>query len=349
MTKKLRAGLIGGGLIGKFHTFMIGRAARAGKLPFEMGLAFDVDETKFPVLRDMGWEIAGSANEVCEASDLVWICVPTAHHKPLVEIAVAHGCAVFCEKPLGRNLTEAREIGEIVGDRPAQVGLVLRTAPPFRVAKEAMARIGEVQAISFIDDQFVPVQKQYASGWRADPELAGSGVLLEHSIHDVDLINWLAGPVNWVDGETGSFLNIAPGIEDMASLQMGLAGGGVASLNTTWHNVTGRESSRHIQILGTEGVIVIRHEVQGPVEIHLGETSEVLELGQLFARMLEIEPGWYGESDLLEHVCNEDARFVRAVVEKTPPTPSIEEALQAHRIVQAGYDSARTGERVSLS
>lgn len=348
MTAKLRAGLIGGGLIGKFHSFMIGKAARAGKLPFEMGLAFDVDATKLPALKDMGWTIAGSSEEVCERSDLVWICVPTAHHKPLVELATAHGCAVFCEKPLGRDLAEAQEIGEIVSNRPAQVGLVLRTAPPFRVAKEAMPRIGDVQAISFIDDQFVPVQKQYASGWRADPEIAGSGVLLEHSIHDVDLINWLAGPVTWVDGETRSFLDIAPGIEDMASLQMGLAGGGVASLNTTWHNVTGRESSRHIQILGTEGVIVIRHEVQGPVEIHTGDSADVLELRQLFARMLDIEPGWYGESDLLEHVCNEDARFVRAVVEKTAPMPSIEEALVAHRIVQAGYDSARTGERVRL-
>lgn len=348
MSQKLRAGLIGGGLIGKFHTFMIQRASRAGKLPFEMGPAFDIDGAKCASLADSGWTQASSAEEVCEGADLVWICVPTAHHKPLVELAVAHGCAVFCEKPLGRNLDEAEEISEIVGDIPAQVGLVLRTAPPFRVAKEEMKRIGEVQAISFIDDQFVPVQKQYASGWRADPEVAGSGVLLEHSIHDVDLINWLAGPVTWVDGETRSFLDIAPGIEDMASLQMGLAGGGVATLNTTWHNVTGRESSRHVQILGTEGVIVIRHEVQGPVEIHVGEESTVLELGKLFSRMLEIEPGWYGETDLLEHVCNEDARFARAIAEELPPTPSIAEALAAHRIVQAGYDSARTGGRVSL-
>lgn len=348
MAKKLTVGLIGGGLIGKFHTFMLQRAARAGKLDFEIGPAFDLDPTVVQTLTTAGWQGVDSAEVVCDRSDIVWICVPTAYHKPLVELAASHDCAIFCEKPLGRDLQEAQAIADAIGDLPAQVGLVLRTAPPFRIAREAMADIGEVQAISFTDDQFVPIQKQYASGWRADPALAGSGVLLEHSIHDVDLINWLAGPVEWVQGEVRSFLEIAPGIEDLASLQMGLAGGGVASLTTTWHNVTCRESSRHIQILGTEGVIVIRHEVQGPVEIHLGESSTVLEGGRLFGRMLEIEPGWFGENDLLEHVCNEDAHFVRAIIEETPPTPSIAEALQAHKIVQAGYDSARVGERIHL-
>jgi predicted dehydrogenase len=46
--------------------------------------------------------------------------------------------------------------------------------------------------VVFRDDQYLPTQGVYASTWRADAALAGSGVLLEHSIHDLDLLEWLS-------------------------------------------------------------------------------------------------------------------------------------------------------------
>ena len=49
--------------------------------------------------------------------------------------------------------------------------------------------------VDFRDDQYIPVQGMYASTWRGDPARAGRGALLEHSIHDVDVLEWLFGPM----------------------------------------------------------------------------------------------------------------------------------------------------------
>lgn len=350
MADSLTVGIIGGGFIGQFHTYMLRRAAEARFLPIEIGASFDLDPEKAANLVSAGWSGAKSAEEVCDRSDVVWICVPTGSHKELVEMAVGRVRAIFCEKPLGRNLAEAEEIAAIASGMPTQVGLVLRTAPPFRVTKAEIdaGRLGQIQGVTFSDDQFVPIQKRYASGWRGDASIAGSGVLLEHSIHDVDLIDWMVGPVEWVRAEIKSFIDISPGIEDFASLQMGLAGGGVATLNTSWHNVLSRESCRHIEIMGTDAVVVIDDEVRGPVEIYSGEETEVLESQKLVNRVFEIESAWNGESDLLEHVCNEDARFCRAVLDGNRPTPDFDDALRPHKIVEAAYESGRTGERVAI-
>src|SRR4029079_7450854 len=78
---------------------------------------------------------------------------------------------------------------------PHQVGLVLRDAPVFRAAARAVAsgEHGRPLATVLRDDQYLPNQGMYASDWRADVDRAGGGTLLEHSIHDVDLLRWLLG------------------------------------------------------------------------------------------------------------------------------------------------------------
>ena len=78
----------------------------------------------------------------------------------------------------------------------AQVGLVLRRSPAFGLAGSLLSdeRAGRVMAVVFRDDQFIPIRGHYGSSWRADPRLAGAGTLLEHSIHDLDLLEHLLGP-----------------------------------------------------------------------------------------------------------------------------------------------------------
>jgi 4-hydroxybenzoate polyprenyltransferase len=51
-----------------------------------------------------------------------------------------------------------------------------------------------VLTVVFRDDQYLPVRGVYKSSWRGDVARAGAGTLLEHSIHDLDLLEWLLGP-----------------------------------------------------------------------------------------------------------------------------------------------------------
>lgn len=346
--RPLRATIVGCGLIGTFHSFMLGLVARNGHLPLQLGHVYDVDRERSAKFQGWGWEVASSLEEALVDADLVWVCVPTAEHLRIVEAAVEMGVkGIFCEKPLGRNLAEARKVLLAANGKPLQVGLVLRTTPPFRIAKSTIETglLGKLQSIVFRDDQHVPIRGMYRSTWRKDPRIAGSGVLLEHSIHDVDLIEWLGGPVAWCVGKVMHRIPIDDAIEDAAVALLGTRDGPVSTLTTVWHNVDRRTSNRRVEIFGTEGVITIEHEITGPVILDLRDRRDVYSGSSLVAKMFEIERPWFGESDPLQYVCNEDARFVRSVLEGTPPSPSGEDALRAHEIVDAVYTSSREGGR----
>ena len=98
---------------------------------------------------------------------------------------------MFCEKPLSVDLRHAGDLAGLVTSAGVvnMTGLVLRSSPAMLAARELVRdpASGRVMNVVFRDDQYLPTQGMYGSTWRGDPDVAGSGVLMEHSIHDVDL------------------------------------------------------------------------------------------------------------------------------------------------------------------
>ena len=80
----------------------------------------------------------------------------------------------------------------------SQCGLVLRSAPVFRALRDLVqgGTLGAPMAAVFRDDQYFPIQGTYASQWRADVAQAGGGCLIEHSIHDLDILRFCFGEVD---------------------------------------------------------------------------------------------------------------------------------------------------------
>ncbi len=109
---------------------------------------------------------------------------------------------------------------------PHQVGLVLRWAPVFRNIADAVAsgEYGRVLAAVMRDDQYFPVQGLYGSTWRGDVAHAGGGTVIEHSIHDVDVLRWTLGDPVEVSARTASRFGYA-GIEDTAAATFTYADG----------------------------------------------------------------------------------------------------------------------------
>ena len=136
-------------------------------------------------------------DELLDAVDAVYVTTWTAAHPRLVAAAAERGIAVFCEKPLGVSAPVVAEMVDVVEQAGIvnQVGLVLRAVPAWIHVRRLVAdpRAGRLMAVSFRDDQYIPNQGRYASTWRVDPALAGRGALLEHSIHDVDVLRWVGG------------------------------------------------------------------------------------------------------------------------------------------------------------
>jgi predicted dehydrogenase len=343
----LNVGLIGCGHIGRFHSTAIRAIARREVLDINYAAVCDpLPERARSFAEVTGAEPYTDATELLDSRhiDAVYICVPTAHHKDLVLRAAERGKHIFCEKPLATNLADVIEMTgavERAGVTHA-VGLVLRHSPIITVLRDLMqdGTLGRLMAIVFRDDQFFPITGHYASEWRKDREIAGAGTLLEHSIHDIDVLNWLAGPVHSVRGATHNFAGYE-GVEDLASAQITFESDAQASLVSVWHSVLGRASTRRLEVFMEKGFFGLDQDFIGPIEMQVhAQTADIIPADEVRSRYLR---GLGLDDDVFEGLLRyslEDYFFLKAALEKRPAFPDFRTALEAHRVVDAIYRSA---------
>ena len=315
-------------------------------LPYRMGPICDVDQQRSQrFAEDFGGTAVSDPTAVLDA-DAVFVCTWTSEHRQLVARCVEAGRAVFCEKPLGVDLADARAVAALVEgyDRPTMVGLVLRSSPAMLAVRELLGGaefpggselpdgVGQVISVVFRDDQFLPNQGMYRSSWRTDRDKAGSGVLLEHSIHDLDLIEWLFGPVRSVSALDTHIAGMA-GIEDSVAATFRLASGGTVSLTSVWHQVLSRPSQRHLEIFCERAMIEVLDDFDGPV-LFTGPEADAQARSLAGAELVAWLDGRGVDTRSAE------TRFLEALGGAEPPLdPGFEHALRAHVIADAAYAS----------
>jgi predicted dehydrogenase len=212
-----------------------------------------------------------------------------------------------------------------------QVGLVLRDSPSFLYLRHLIDQrdSGRVMSVVFRDDQYIPIQGMYGSTWRADPTKAGAGTLIEHSIHDLDQLEWLVGPIASVNARTSSFHQI-DGIEDVAVVNITFADGGIGTLASVWHDLLARPSLRRVEVLCERAFLVLEGDTWGPVRWTRDGDDGMLADHDLRAALRA--------AGIARR--NPDASFIDAVAAREPAYPSFSVALRPHALVDAIYRSA---------
>jgi predicted dehydrogenase len=347
----LRIALIGCGHIGTVHSFALRQLADAGLIDADITTTYDVDPERARKLAEPNHAVpAESLEAALDAVDVAWICTWTAGHLPAVRAAVDRGLAVFCEKPLAPTMADCLEIGGQLDGVPHQVGLVLRHAPVFRHAAEAVGsgRFGKPMALVLRDDQYFPIQGMYGSTWRSDVDKAGGGTLIEHSIHDLDVINWILGPAESVSAHTASVFGY-PGIDDSASVRLAYPGGATASLISVWHQVTTRPSTRRLEVFCEDAFLWTEDDYLGPLHVETSAGTETLD-GE--------PPPWIDRLTVPEVLAKPLAQyaeptkaFLDALVAEGSAargTPDVGVALAAHAVVDGAYRSAAAGGEAQL-
>lgn len=347
----LNIGLIGCGLRGRFHSRAIRAMIRLGLTDARCVAVSDIDESRAQEFAD----IVGAALVTTDATrvidspdvDVVYITVPTSGHKELVLRAADRRKHIFCEKPLSANLADVREMVAVTEKAGVKtgVGLILRHSPILTVLKSLMedSTLGRLMAIVFRDDQFFPILGHYGSEWRKDRDIVGSGTLLEHSIHDADILRWFGGDVVTVQGSVGNFAGYE-GVEDLATAHLEYASGAKGELVSVWHSVLGRPSTRRIEVFMEKGVFFIDNDFLGPIQVQThAKIAEVIpedEVRRRYLSMLGLTDPVFEEA--LKYAL-EDYFFLKAVSEGKEPFPNFSTALEAHRLVDAVYRSAAAG------
>lgn len=124
----------------------------------------------------------------------VIVCAENARHRPLVELAAARGAHVLCEKPLATTADDAWAMVDAC--RAAGVSLMtaypVRFHPAFRSLRSTIrsGALGRVLSASGANNGQAPIA---ARPWFVDPELAGGGALIDHTVHLADLLDDLLG------------------------------------------------------------------------------------------------------------------------------------------------------------
>jgi len=328
----IRVGFLGAGLIATYHSKSL---KHSGANVVRAGVYDPDDERATAFAAASGHTAYDSEDAVIADCDAVYICTWTSEHSRLLVKAVAAGRHVFCEKPLAFTTTEALQMAQAahVAGVTHQVGLVLRRSPAYLWAKHLIDEpaAGRVMTVVFRDDQFIPIQGHYASTWRADKKLVGAGTLLEHSIHDVDMLRYLVGEVRRLSAHTENFHG-HDGIEDVATSSLRFTNGATGSLTSVWHDNLARPSLRRVEIFCERRHIVIEGDDWfGPVSwTDADGVTGSLKDDDLVAAVAPMRDG----SD------NPDGEFIRAVREGRAAAPDLFTAVKAHQIVDAMYASA---------
>jgi predicted dehydrogenase len=187
--------------------------------------------------------------------DAVIICSENSRHREMTVAAAEAGKHVLCEKPLATTAEDA----QAMIDACAKAGVQLQTAFPVRfhaavvAMKEAVqaGRIGTPLAIAARNPGRCP------HSWFVDPDLAGGGAVIDHTVHVVDVLRWMFDTeVTEVFAEIDTRMYDIP-VDDTGLLMLRLANGLAVSLDTSWSRPASWPiwGGVMIEIVGEDGVL----------------------------------------------------------------------------------------------
>jgi len=268
--------------------------------------------------------------ELLNGVDAAVICSRNVDQRDWFERAAAADIAVLCEKPFATTVADAeemvktwRETGIVAG-----VAMPLRFCAPVRRARESIEsdEIGPVLSLSGTNRGAMP------GGWLSDPDAAGGGAVMDHAVHLVDLAAHLLE--EWpaeVYAELGTRMHDVT-VEDVAVLSMELGDGTLFLLDGSWSkpDIQQTRGDAGLEILGRDGTISIDCLKQ-PIAYtsDLGTGSDVETYG-VRARTRLVDD------------------FVTAVREGRDPAVTPLDGLRASRVLEATYESARTGKPIDV-
>jgi UDP-N-acetyl-2-amino-2-deoxyglucuronate dehydrogenase len=335
-------GLIGGGNISETHA----RAARAipgvevaaifgtkpenpARLCKENGGVPFTDFEKFLAHRPM---------------DLVIIGSPSGLHAEQGIAAARQGLHVLTEKPI--DITTARADALIAECEKAGVrlGVIFQDrskADVHRLKKFLDAgSLGKPVLVDAKIKWYRPPDYYGKSRWRGRLALDGGGALINQAVHTVDLILFLLGDVVTVQGQMKTALHAIESEDTLVAL-LEFKNGALGTLIATTSVYPG--FPRRLEISGSEGTVILEHDkiiradLRTPHPEIAGSEAGDKNESATSAVVSDIR----GHQAILED-------FLHAIKTNSRPSCDGKEGRRSLALVEAIYESARSGERVRV-
>lgn len=261
------------------------------------------------------------------------VASPAVFHVQQCLTLLQKGVHLFIEKPVSHNLARLDKLRDISEERSlvVMVGYVLRFSPVLKQVKSILesGMLGDIINISAHCGQYLPdwrpgVDYRYTVSAR---EELGGGASLELS-HEFDYLYWLFGRIDKVNARTASTrileINVEDKVDAILKFDQGFFG-------TVHLNFLEKRANRELRISGTNGSIscdlIERH-----IHIRTADRTNFLDLSK----------------EKVDIYLDELSEFLNCTKSGRKPSVTLDDGIQAVKVVEAIKESSSTGQWVKV-
>ncbi len=206
MSDKVRIGIIGAGAVSDYHHVPGIRIDDRAEL-----VAVCDPNEELLQQRQSDWGETKSTTEYADIAadpdiDAVIIATPNFTHLPIALACIEGGKHVMCEKPLGLNFAESKQMYQAARDKNVRhmTAFTYRFAPSMRYVRHLVSSGALGTPRHFRSQRFLDLPET-SWGWRQYKATAGAGDLFDMTIHRIDFAKDLMGPIESVCGAIAQY------------------------------------------------------------------------------------------------------------------------------------------------
>ena len=276
---------------------------------------------------------------------MVAIGSPSGLHAEQGIAAARHGLNVLVEKPIEITTARADRLIDECERAGVKLGVFFqdRVAPDLIRLKELIdaGRLGKPILVSARVKWYRPPDYYSESRWRGTRALDGGGALINQGVHTVDLLLWLMGDVTRVQSKAITALHKIE-MEDTLVATLEFSNGAIGTLEATTSVYPGYP--RRLELTGSEGTIIVEHDriisadLRDPLDDFTGKEAGNSNPAATSPIVSDVR----GHRRILKD-------FIRAIETNGRPLCDGREGRRSVELVQAIYESSRTGQGVTLA
>jgi predicted dehydrogenase len=384
MSKRvLNIGLIGYQFMGKAHSNAYRQANHFFDLPADINMHTICGRNEVAVTKaaeTLGWKNVETDWRKVIANpeiDVIDISTPGNLHAEIAIAAAKAGKAVWCEKPIGNTLSEAKAMMDAVLEAKVAHAVFhnYRKAPAVALAKKMImeGKLGTIYHFRAVYLQDWIADPNFPLVWRLQKEVAGSGTHGDINAHIIDLGRHLVGEFDEVCGLLHTFIKQRPlageidaNLGAKASTEMGevtvddaamflakFKNGALGTFEATRFAV-GRKNKNSFEINGSKGSIVFNLEKMNELEYYNNDDPADLQGFRLIQATDGNHP-YAGHYWPVGHIIGYEHTFVNLVadavtnmVEGKPISPDMVDGYENQRVLDAVERSHDTRTWVKL-
>jgi predicted dehydrogenase len=255
---------------------------------------------------------------LAQPMDVVAIGSPSGVHAEQALAAIRRGLHVLVEKPVDINTERIDAVIDAADRAGVKVGVFFQDRlTPDLVAMKRAIDAGGIGTPVFATGRvkwYRPPEYYGDSRWRGTWRLDGGGVLMNQAIHTLDTLLWMCGPVARVSGQVATRLHQIE-VEDTAAAVLEFESGAFGVIEASTAAFPG--FPRRLEITGTTGSLIHEQEARPAVVADASGHQRILE------------------------------DFLTAIRTNGTPACDAREGRRSVALVQAIYESARTGGSVT--